>query len=121
MQIAGQPVPDWNEGVILPPFNSAEPDPDRSIYVLRAISNDPDKPLTDKISVALIKGKYKLHYYLGYLEMKKAGLEEIVYLFDVEADPEELTDLAETRKDIADEMLKELKAKLAEVNKPYIK
>jgi arylsulfatase A-like enzyme len=120
LHMSGQNIPDWSEGVVLPPFNSAAPDPDRSIFILRAIKSDQDKPLTNLISIALIKGKYKLHYYLGYPEVKKTGVEEVIYLFDVEADPEELVDLAESHKDIADAMLKEIKAKLAEANQPYM-
>ncbi len=119
MHLTGQTPPDWIEGNTLPPFNSAAPDPDKKIYVIRAIKTEQDQPMTNLISVALVKGRYKIHYYAGYPEVKKMGAEELVNLFDIEADPEELVDLADTHKDIADEMLKELKAKLAQVNMPY--
>jgi choline-sulfatase len=121
LHLTGQSLPEWNEGVILPPFNPAAPNPERSVYVLRAMKNEQDAPITADRSIALIKGRYKLHYYADYPELKKTGAKELIYLFDVEADPEELVDLAGARPDVAAELLKELKAKLAEVNQPYIK
>lgn len=118
-QLAGLPVPAWHEGSILPPFNSA-PDLERSIYVLRALKTAQDKPIADDFSIALVKGRYKLHYYAGYPEMQKAGIAEIVELYDVESDPEELNDLSNVQADVAGAMLKELKTKLTEVNERYL-
>ena len=120
MHITGQTPPDWIEGIILPPFNSSTPDPDQKVYILRAMKNDQDKPLTEPISMTMTKGRYKIHYYAGYPEMTKKGYDEITYLFDIESDPEELVDLSGTHKDVAAELLNEIKAKLAEVNKPYL-
>jgi hypothetical protein len=65
----------------------------------------------------LLRGNHKLLYYFGY---PNRGVDELVKLYDIEADPEELTDLYPTHKDVADELLAELKAKLVEVNKPYL-
>jgi Holliday junction resolvasome RuvABC DNA-binding subunit len=63
----------------------------------------------------MIKGKYKLIYCFGYPKVQN----EIIHLFDIESDPEELTDLSSSVSKVAGEMLAELKSKLAEVNKPY--
>jgi len=120
LHLTNQTIPNWAEGIILPPFASAAPAPDRKIYVMRAIKNAPDQPLTTSVSTTMIKGIYKIHYYIGYPELKKRGQDELVKLFDIEADPEELVDLSLARKEIANQLLGELKAKLAEVNKPYL-
>jgi arylsulfatase A-like enzyme len=114
-QLTGHAVPAWAEGQVLPPFGPAA-DADRSRYAVKAGENPPDAPLT-QASVVLVRGRYKLHYYLGYPE---AGTRELVKLYDIEADPEELKDLSSSHKDVVDGLLSELKAKLDEVNKPYL-
>ena len=65
-----------------------------------------------------VKGDYKLHYYRGYTDLNLP--DEIVRLFDIKSDPDELVDLAGTHKEIASELLSELKRKLDEANKPYL-
>lgn len=116
-QLAGLPTPAWNEGTVLPPYNTAPEDPQRGIYSIRSFYTKKDAPITDRFSITLEKRPYKLHYYFGYDKLNGGGL---THLFDIENDPEELVDLAETRKEIADGMLAEVKAKLAEVNQPYL-
>jgi hypothetical protein len=64
----------------------------------------------------LIKGSHKLHYYFGYPALQRG---EKVQLYDVGNDPEEMTDLSSVEKDIAAELLRELKGRIAQVNKPY--
>ncbi len=114
--VTGHPIPEWTEGLLLPPYASASPDPNRSIYAVRSEGSDPSGPLTHA-SVGLMKGDYKLHYYFGYVNW---GVNERVELYNIQADPEELVDLYPTQKDVGDQMLAEVKSKLAEVNKPYL-
>lgn len=116
LHVTGHQVPEWVEGQVLPPYAEASPSPDRSVYVVRANKNDPFAPLT-QASVALVKGKYKLLYYFGY---EDRGVDELIKLYDVDADPEEMNDLYATQRDIADAMLAELKAKLEQVDQPYL-
>jgi len=113
--ITGHGIPDWVEGILLPPF-ATNPDPNRNIYVMKASKNAKYVPITHA-SMALIKGRYKLLYYIGDVER---GITEMAKLYDIEADPEELVDLYSSRKDTAMELLNELKAKLVEMNKPYL-
>jgi arylsulfatase A-like enzyme len=115
LQVTGQPIPNWIEGCVLPPYAPTSPDPNRSIYALRAQNNAQFAPL-NPASVMLVKGRYKLVYYFGYPELKGS---ELVHLFDIEADPEELKDRKSKKPEIAAELLSELKAKLAEVDRPY--
>ena len=112
--VTGQESPTWSEGRVLPPF--APDSPDRGVFAVQAIDSDPNAPLTQG-SVSLVRENYKLHYYFGYDENNR---EDIVKLFDIESDPEELTDLAQTKKGTVDELLDEVKTKLAEANKPYL-
>ena len=114
--LTGHPIPGWAEGTLLPPYADANPDPNRSLYVVRAQDNDPSAALT-RASIMLLRGNKKLLYYTGYPDR---GVEELVQLFDIQADPEELNDLYASQKDVAAELLAEAKSKLAEVNKPYV-
>lgn len=113
--LTGEKIPDWTEGVILPPFSSAVQIPDRNIYLARAVKNDPNAALS-MASTMLVRENYKLHYYFGYPEVSSDGL---VRLYDVKSDPEEMSDLVQSKPDVAAELLNELKIKLTEVNAPY--
>ncbi|HJR79758.1 MAG TPA: sulfatase-like hydrolase/transferase [Anaerolineales bacterium] len=112
--LTGQKNPDWAEGVVLPPYASARSN--RNVYAVQAIDNAPDASLT-QASTILVKEDYKLHYYFGYPEAPDG---EIIKLFNIKSDPEELEDLYATRTGIALELLDELKRTLAEVDKPYL-
>ena len=116
LQVTGNKIPEWLEGVVLPPYTNATPDTERSIYVVRANDNDRFAPLS-RASTMIRKDRYKLHYYFGYPEVSSNGL---VRLFDVEADSEELNDLSSTKRETVAELLNILKQKLAEVNEPYL-
>lgn len=112
--LTGHPIPSWTEGSILPPF--ADLDPARKLYVVRAKDDDPHAALT-QASTTIVSGNHKLLYYYGYGER---GIKDFIRLYDLEKDPEELTDLSKKEKAVAGELLNELKKKLAEVNKPYL-
>jgi hypothetical protein len=68
-------------------------------------------------SFTLIRGSYKMMCYVGYAELEGG---EYVELYDIDADPEEMNELSLTKPGLANEMLQTIKAKLAEVNKPYL-
>jgi hypothetical protein len=99
----------------LAPFAESGSGPGRSVYAMRSTKNGKFVPLTHA-SVSMTKGQYKLHYYFGYEER---DIPDLVKLFDVESDPEELVDLSTSHQEIATALLNELKIKLAEVNEPY--
>ena len=113
LHATGQPIPDWCEGQVLPPFAPEEELEGRSIYVVEAKRNAQQGPLT-KATVAMIRGRHKLIHYLGY-----PGYEDRWELYDLGEDPEELHDLYSPENPEAHELQAELSAKLEEVNHPY--
>lgn len=117
LHVTGHEIPEWIEGEILPPYRSTEMEPGRSVFVIRANKNGQYEPLNQRASLAIVKGRYKLLYYFGY---EARGVDELIKLYDVEADPEELVDLYASQRSIADELLKELKSRLDEANRPYL-
>jgi arylsulfatase A-like enzyme len=114
--VTGEPLPDWTEGLILPPFAPAPRMPDRNVYVVRATENGQYDPFS-MASLALVRGDYKLHYYFGY----KQTPDGLVKLYNIKSDPEEMTDLATVKRETTAELFNELKQKLKEVDEPYIK
>jgi hypothetical protein len=112
--VTGKPIPAWTEGTVLPPFAAA--DAERSVFVVRAAKNDPAAPIT-RASTALLRGNHKLLYFFGFPEK---GIDELVKLYDLEKDPEEMTDLSTSRRDVTTALLTELKALIQEKNQPYL-
>jgi arylsulfatase A-like enzyme len=117
LHVTGQEPASWAEGVILPPFAPEEPEPERSVYVVQAEKSEQYGPLTIA-TLSIRKGDYKLMYFYGYEELGANG--ERVELYNIKDDPEELNDLYNVEKEIGQELLDELKAKLKEVNAPYL-
>ncbi|OGO14953.1 MAG: hypothetical protein A2Z14_05435 [Chloroflexi bacterium RBG_16_48_8] len=113
--MTGQSIPEWIEGVVLPPFKDDVSHGDRSIFAIEAKSNPKFSPLV-KGTVAMIKGDYKLIYYVGY-----EGHDGVFELYDLESDPEELNDLYSSRKSTASELENELLLKIKVVNQPYVR
>lgn len=116
LHLTGHPIPDWAEGVILPPYaDIINPNAQERIFAVQAKFNEPTLPLTE-VSVAHIRDNFKLTYYLGYDEVME---KDKYQLFDLQADPEEMNDLSQSKPKTAAELLNIVKKKLEEVNGPY--
>ena len=113
--LIGRPVPEWTEGVVLPPFAETGAGAQRSVYSVTARKNGPDSPIR-RATTMLVRDRYKLIYSFGY---KDLHIKDHVQLYDIQADPEELVDLSLSQKDVAAEMLAGLKSRIKEVNIPY--
>jgi arylsulfatase A-like enzyme len=113
--LTGHPVPNWTEGTLLPRYASQGEGTERGIYSLMANDNDPAHKIHAATSV-IIKGDNKLHYYFAYHQLENR---ELLKLFDLAADPEEMVDLSSSRADVATGLLAELKAQLAEADRRY--
>ncbi len=117
LHVTGHPIPDWAEGAILPPYADAQnPNEQDRIFVVQAKFNEPTYPLTE-VTVAHIRNNYKLIYYLGYNEINE---QDKFQLFDIEADPEEMNELTQSKPETASELLNIVKKKLKDVNAPYL-
>jgi arylsulfatase A-like enzyme len=117
LHVTGNKEAGWTEGLVLPPFASGEPDPERSVHVIQAEKSEQFAPLT-VATLTLRKGVYKLMYFFGYKELGGDG--ERFELYNIKDDPEELHDLYDSEKEIGQELLNHLKTKLEEVNTPYL-
>jgi arylsulfatase A-like enzyme len=112
--LTGHQIPEWTKGHILPPYT--EITRERDILIMDSRTNEENTPI-ERGSITLIRGAYKLMYYLGYAELNGS---EYVELYDIDTDPDEMNELSSAKPDLANEMLQTIKAKLAEVNEPYL-
>ena len=87
LHLSNRPALGECEGVVLPGLGGAE-DPDRIVFCMHARRNARLEPLT-KVTYAAIRWPYKLIHYRGY-----SGYDDVVELFDLEQDPEEMDNLA---------------------------
>jgi arylsulfatase A-like enzyme len=109
--LAGQSAPDWGDGAIIPPYG---PDVNsRTIIGVEAQRNPKNSPLK-AATLALWSDSYKVIQYLGQPK-HKGGIE----LFDLEKDPEEQNDIAQTQPSVAADMVAELNSRLEDINRLY--
>ncbi len=105
----GRGLPTWCEGTLLPGFGGT-PEPERSIFVVEAKHNSAFAPLSNA-SFALRKGRYKLTYYIGF-RTRVRQQEGVFELYDIENDPEELSDLYPKAPAVFNDLKAELLAKV---------
>ncbi|MFN2302741.1 MAG: hypothetical protein ACK2TV_03325 [Anaerolineales bacterium] len=73
-------------------------------------------PITEA-SITVIRDGYKLIWYTGYKELKNSG--DLIELYDLNNDPQELNDFSGTQTALAEELLNAIKTRLKEVNQPF--
>lgn len=108
LHLADKSIPEWVEGVVLPPF--AEEVGDRPIFALEAKTNAKQGPLTNA-TICMIKGDHKIIRYFGYEVVDNA-----YELFDLSNDPEELDNLFDAEPDLAATLRAEIDAKVDAIN-----
>ena len=109
LALSGASLPDGLEGQPLPEFGLANPDPSRSVYTVEAKRNPKAAPLTHA-SLALVRWPYELVRYTGYPDFD--DFEEV---YDLENDPEELSNLATPGSPLLKSLQDELDEKLHSV------
>jgi arylsulfatase A-like enzyme len=114
LHLTGQPIPDWIEGQILPPFTDDPVDPDRSVYAVEAKDSPKYGPL-NPVSLMIVKNGYKLTYYADW--ERQGANTPIIELYSIEDDPEELNNLADDMPDLREKLLEEVFAKESEASK----
>jgi len=113
--VTGGEMPAWAEGDILPPYISKSQSEPRDIYALQAKGTRKHEPIL-RATAMLVRKNYKLTRFGGYEESE----DEIVELYDLENDPQELENLYPEEQEKANELLDALKIKLDEVERKRI-
>jgi len=113
MHLTGQDIPDWAEGVVLPPFAAASSNSDREIFALQVGDTGRNGKITSA-TLMMIQDRYKLIWYFGYEELKDLG--DLIEVYDIIEDPEEYHNLVPSHQDLANKLLGIARSKLAEMN-----
>jgi arylsulfatase A-like enzyme len=110
--ITHQDAPDWCEGQPLPGINGMTDAAPRSSFTIEAKGNSAFMPMS-RFTMTIRQDNYKLIHY-------KDGAEYDFYeLYDLESDPEELTNLYETLPAVAKPMQEELRTRSSLADKKY--
>lgn len=116
LHVTGQQLPDWCEGMALPPFTPAADLQQRPVFTQHLRRNPPGAKL-DHGSFTIIQGDYKLAYYYGWPRQQQG--EELVELYNIKQDPDELVEVSGVEKERADDMLRALKDEIARQDEPF--
>ena len=113
LSVTGRPIPESLEGVVLLPFNSAY-DPHRTIFQLDAKTTGLDTP-EPSISVMARNENYKLIVHSGSKKYYSGLHGKTVFeLYNLEEDPEEITNIADDQPEIFTKLLSEINQKLGD-------
>jgi arylsulfatase A-like enzyme len=115
LHITNQEIPDWLEGKLLPPYEDV-PENERDVFAFESKITERNEPIRGG-TAALVRGDYKLVYYFGYEELGESR--EMIELYDINNDPDELENLYSSQKAIADELLAVVQSKISTANQPY--
>jgi arylsulfatase A-like enzyme len=113
LHIAGKPIPDWAEGVVLPPF--VQPEENRPVYAALGRNNNQLKPF-GSLTGMIVQDNQKLIHYSGYSALKGETLNE---LYDLNNDPEELNNLYSEDNSLAKALLDNLLDAYSKAEAPY--
>lgn len=112
LNLQGKEIPSSLEGRLLPGFGGVE-EPNRSIFSVEAKTNSAFAPLK-RATIAMQKENFKVIYYGDYPRYSN-----IFELYDIQEDPEEMTDLFPDGGPIASQLKEELLDTLSMANKPF--
>ena len=98
LALTGQSVPSWTQGEVLAPFNES-PTANRPVFTVEAKNTNRNGKLSRR-SVSVVQDRYKLVHYAGYEEA-----DDVLELYDMDADSAELSNLIDSHPDIAAQLI----------------
>ena len=110
--ITNQGVPKWCEGQPLPGIDGLPETVSRSSFTVEAKGSSAFRPM-NRFTMAMRQDHYKLIHYKNWTEY------DFYELYDLESDPEELTDLYNKLPSIAKRMKEELNTRSALADRQY--
>ena len=108
LHLTGQPIPDWIEGQVLPPYTGATTEHPRAVYAVEAKDSQQYGEISP-VSLMIVRDGYKLTYYDDW--DRQNGSDPIIELYAIEEDPEEMNNLADEMPDLRNKLLKEVLVK----------
>ncbi|MFN2146639.1 MAG: sulfatase-like hydrolase/transferase, partial [Anaerolineales bacterium] len=80
MNLAGEPIPDWTEGIALPLSSEDVPQPDRAIYLMHGKMRSAKHPFSQGV-VTMIKNGMK--FIFTFLDDRLTGKDRVYELYDL--------------------------------------
>ena len=114
--MTGQEIVGWAEGGILPPFSTTTSSSNHDVYAFHG-DTGMDGRIT-KGTAMLVRDNYKLIWYFGYDQLGEN--KEMLELYNLDADPEELNNLHPAQSSLAADLLVDLKSKLNQAEDVYV-
>lgn len=111
LHVTNQESAPWAEGEVMPPFSKPESITQREVYALHGDTDN--NGVINRGTAMLTKENYKLTWYFGYEQIKDVG--DMIELYDISADPEELDNLSLKLQGVVDELMERLKIKFVEM------
>ncbi len=116
LHVTNQDIPEWTEGMVLPPFSSSNALSERDISTIH-VEKFAENGSIAEATVVYMQGDYKLMWYFGYEQLEEDT--EFVELYDLTNDPDEEYNLSTSHKNIANDLLESLKEKVQKLNDTY--
>jgi arylsulfatase A-like enzyme len=116
LQLTGQPIPEWAEGQVLAPYRAAAENESRSVFSMAAVDSNQNRPFSVG-TYALLRDGYKYTYYEGYEELPDG--QPYHEMYHLETDPEELENLVDSERGIAEAMLDEITENKNQADEPF--
>ncbi|MFC1997702.1 sulfatase-like hydrolase/transferase [Chloroflexota bacterium] len=105
-------IPSWAEGKILPPYDKSNNGVVRDVFALQSKGTKKNEPFL-RATAMIVRDNYKLCRFWGYEQLN----DEIIELYDLENDPQELVNINSLEKEISNELMGALQSKLDEVER----
>ncbi|MBN2044104.1 MAG: sulfatase-like hydrolase/transferase [Anaerolineales bacterium] len=116
LDLAGQPIPQWVEGISLPPFSEVDNTTDRAVYSVHGWLSDAKSRFSQGV-VTMVKNGMKLIF--TFRDDRLSGSDHVLELYDLAADPEELDNLYTKSHPAAQQMLAEMQAEIDRADQPF--
>jgi arylsulfatase A-like enzyme len=105
LKASGRDIPGWIEGEPLPPYDGTQLDDERPVLALEAKHAGQSGAIEPSTGM-IVRAPYKLLYHHGYPKLEGQG--DLIELYNLADDPDELYDLSAEKPDTTKRLLAEL-------------
>jgi len=105
-------IPSWSEGTVLPPYKTISEENAPDVFAIQSKGTKKTEPIL-RATAMMVRRNHKLTRFWGYEQLDQ----ELIELYDLDNDPQELNNLYQKDDDLSAELLNGLLNKLDEVER----